>query len=66
MYLQTYTGGILVAINPYKFLNIYSDEITCKYQGKRLIEQDPHIFAIGAQALDNMKRHLYNQCIVIR
>lgn len=66
IYLQTYIGGILVAVNPYKNLNIYSENFISKYQGKRLFEQDPHIFAIAAQALDNLKRQLHNQCIVIR
>lgn len=63
--IYTYTGGILVSVNPYKQLHIYSEKEIAKYQGKRLIELSPHIFAIGAQALANLKCQLQNQCIVI-
>ncbi|XP_014247887.1 myosin-VIIa-like isoform X2 [Cimex lectularius] len=63
--IYTYIGGILVAVNPYKSLPIYSDLYIKRYYNKRSGELPPHIFAVGAQALTNMKRQQCNQCVII-
>ena len=45
--VYTYTANILLAINPYHSLNIYTTDIVKKYQGKSLGTLPPHVFAIG-------------------
>ena len=63
--LQTYTGSILVALNPYKVLPIYDQEHIYRYTNKRVGEEPPHIFAIADNAYHFMKREQRNQCVVI-
>jgi myosin VI len=45
--IYTYTANILLAINPYHTLDVYTQEHVKSYQGKSLGVMPPHVYAIG-------------------
>lgn len=63
--IYTYVGGILIAINPFKYFPIYNPKYVLSYQHKKLGELPPHIFAIADIAYHRMLKDRINQCIVI-
>ncbi len=64
--IKTYTGSILVAMNPFKQLDIYSQEYVQRYQGVRIGQLPPHIFAISDETHRLLTTKQENQCVVIR
>uniref|UniRef100_A0A8C3CI02 Uncharacterized protein n=1 Tax=Cairina moschata TaxID=8855 RepID=A0A8C3CI02_CAIMO len=63
--IYTYCGIILVAINPYKPLPIYEEEVIYAYSGREMGDMDPHIFALAEEAYKQMVRFGRNQSLII-
>ncbi|CAO2814085.1 unnamed protein product [Amaranthus hypochondriacus] len=61
--IYTKAGPVLVAINPFKKVQLYGNEYIEAYQRKSI--QSPHVYAIADTALREMKRDEVNQSIII-
>lgn len=62
---QTYTGTVLVAVNPYENLYIYSRNLINAYKQKKLTELPPHIYAIANLAYSKLIQENRNQCVLV-
>ncbi|KAF2099628.1 hypothetical protein NA57DRAFT_75130 [Rhizodiscina lignyota] len=63
--IYTYIGHVLVSVNPFRDLGIYTDQVLNSYRGKNRLEMPPHVFAIAESSYYNMKAYKENQCIII-
>ncbi|KAJ3207682.1 Myosin type-2 heavy chain 1 [Entophlyctis luteolus] len=63
--IYTYSGIVLIAMNPFQRLALYSSDIMREYSGKRRGELEPHLFAVAEEAYRTMIRDKKNQSIIV-
>lgn len=63
--IYTYIGHVLISVNPFRDLGIYTDSVLKSYMGKNRLEVPPHVFAIAESMYYNMKAYNENQCVII-
>ncbi|KAJ2949317.1 hypothetical protein O0L34_g6270 [Tuta absoluta] len=63
--IYTYIGNVLISVNPYKNLPIYTEEKEKLYYKKNFFEAPPHVYAIADNAYRSLVYERREQCILI-
>ncbi|KAI8833690.1 P-loop containing nucleoside triphosphate hydrolase protein [Chytriomyces cf. hyalinus JEL632] len=63
--IYTYSGIVLIAMNPFARLDLYSPDIMREYSGKRRGELEPHLFAVAEEAYRALIREKKNQSVIV-
>lgn len=63
--IYTYIGHVLISVNPFRDLGIYTNQILQSYRGKNRLEMSPHVFGIAESAYYKMTSYHENQCVII-
>ncbi|XP_044779784.1 unconventional myosin-VIIa isoform X5 [Drosophila simulans] len=59
--IYTYTGSILLAVNPYKTINIFNKQTISEYHMCKLGDLSPHVFAVAEAAYTSIVDDNINQ-----
>ncbi|KAI0227942.1 Unconventional myosin-If [Lamellibrachia satsuma] len=63
--IYTYIGPVLISVNPFKNLPIYTSKEIDLYQGGASYENPPHVYALTDNMYRNMLIEMENQCVII-
>jgi myosin V len=63
--IYTYSGIVLIAVNPFQRVSLYGPEIIQAYMGRRKGDLEPHLFAIAEDAYTNMQKEGVGQTIIV-
>eukprot|EP00292_Cryptomonas_paramecium_P003738 CAMPEP_0113674998 /NCGR_PEP_ID=MMETSP0038_2-20120614/7751_1 /TAXON_ID=2898 /ORGANISM="Cryptomonas paramecium" /LENGTH=589 /DNA_ID=CAMNT_0000591683 /DNA_START=135 /DNA_END=1900 /DNA_ORIENTATION=- /assembly_acc=CAM_ASM_000170 len=61
--VYSYTGPILIAVNPWRQVDIYNHNYLERYKSADI--KDPHIFGVASRAFRELMNTRKNQCILI-
>lgn len=63
--IYTYSGIVLIAMNPFQRITQYGPEIIQAYSGRRRGDLEPHLFAIAEDAYTAMRKEGTGQTIIV-
>ena len=56
--IYTFTGSILLAVNPYEALASYSEVDMARFPNKPISKNEPHVFASGEEAYQRIRERM--------
>ncbi|XP_022240517.1 unconventional myosin-Ib-like isoform X3 [Limulus polyphemus] len=63
--IYTYIGTVVISVNPYKKLALYTTNIIEAYRRCSMFELPPHIYAVADNAYSSMLDRNTDQCVII-
>ncbi|KAF9792463.1 P-loop containing nucleoside triphosphate hydrolase protein [Thelephora terrestris] len=63
--IYTYSGIVLIAVNPFQRVTLYGPEVIQAYSGRKRGELEPHLFAIAEDAYTAMAKDGTGQTIIV-
>ncbi|KAI6038967.1 myosin 5 [Pisolithus marmoratus] len=63
--IYTYSGIVLIAVNPFQRVTLYGPEVIQAYSGRKRGEIEPHLFAIAEDAYTAMAKEGMGQTIIV-
>ncbi|XP_076119885.1 unconventional myosin-Ib isoform X2 [Alosa pseudoharengus] len=63
--IYTYIGSVVISMNPYKHLSIYTADKVEEYRNRNFYELSPHIYALADMAYRSLRDQDKDQCILI-
>lgn len=63
--IYTYCGDILIALNPFKTVDIYNRHFVDCYRHYRIGELEPHVYALAEHTMTSLVNGVRNQNVII-
>ncbi|XP_053311684.1 unconventional myosin-Ia isoform X2 [Spea bombifrons] len=63
--IYTYIGNVVISVNPYKQLSIYTPEKVEQYRNSNFYQLKPHLYAVADDAYKSLRDRDRDQCIMI-
>lgn len=64
-HIYTYIGNVLISVNPYKKLALYSADLVEGYVKRPTFQLPPHIYGVAESAYRWLNDKSENQCIIV-